>query len=133
MAICEKCGKEFDESEAADEFDEETMYSSVAVSYYAFDRCLCGECAVQEYENGNYYETCECCGKRFNPEDEESDFQNQVSYKVSDADMFEFGILCADCAAEKLFESIEEEKQMLESMGYHNYYEDDEEDELDEE
>lgn len=108
MRTCELCGKEYDQYEASDIF-ESNDDRSVCAFYNQFGRDLCGECAISEYEAGHYYETCENCGKSFYPEDEHSDFQSQVSYKVSDADMYEHGIHCADCAASLLFDAIKEE------------------------
>lgn len=109
MAICEICKKEFDKLTAQDEF-ECGVYSSVSsVSYDQFGRELCGACAIEEYNAGNYYEECERCGKRFYPDSEELSFESQVSHKVSDAMMYEFGILCADCAASALLNSLDDE------------------------
>lgn len=107
MAICEKCQAEFDEWMAEDEFLN-GVDTPFILSYERLGKCLCGSCAIEEYNNGNYYEECECCGKEFHPAEEELDFQAQVSYRVLDADMSEFGILCADCAACKLFESLDD-------------------------
>ena len=109
MAVCEKCGKEFNEWDAECEF-EGGVASSFPVSYDRLERRLCGECAIEEFENGNYYEICECCGKRFNPESDQLSFESQVSHRVSDADMFDEGVYCADCAANKLLDSLNEEE-----------------------
>lgn len=114
MSVCEKCGKTFDKDEAEYEF-ENGVNSSFSVSYYQLGRCLCGECAIEEFENGNYYEICECCGKQFNPESEQFDFERQVSHKVIDADMYEFGMHCADCASTKLLDSLADEDDETES------------------
>ena len=108
MAICEKCGKQFDREEAEWQF-ENGVDSSFSVSYDQLGQCLCGDCAIEEFENGNYYEICECCGKKFNPDSDLFSFEKQVSHKVLDADMYEFGVNCADCAAEKLLESLEDD------------------------
>ena len=111
MTVCEKCGKQFEEWDAETEF-ENGVSSSFPVSYDQLGKCLCGDCAIEEFENGNYYETCECCGKQFNPDSEQFGFSNQVSHKVIDADMYEFGIHCADCAAIKLLDSLEDEEDV---------------------
>lgn len=112
MAICEKCGVEFDEDEVGFEF-QMSVDSAFPVSYDEFGRSLCVDCAVEEFESGNYFDTCECCGKRFNPQDDESEFLRQVSDRFVDADMFTFGLLCADCAANKLYEADEEWKKFM--------------------
>ncbi len=111
MATCEKCGKEFEEWDAENKFYDDCGYSPLPLSYSQFGRALCGDCAVEEFENGNYYETCECCGKQFNPNTEHSDFENQVSHRVLDADMYEHGIYCADCATKKLLDSLSENEE----------------------
>jgi len=120
MAICEKCGVEFDESEASYQFESD-VEASFPVSYECFSRCLCGECAIEEYANGYYYETCEECGKRFFPEEESFSFESQVSHKVMDADMYEHGILCADCAASKLLSEFDDEEDDDDHEGYSVY------------
>lgn len=108
MNICEICGCEYDEELA--EFDFRNginIHHPLPVSYHQFGRCLCGECAVNEYEDGNYFETCESCGKKYFPEDEEDNFQQQVSRRVTGANMYENGIYCADCAAAALFAELD--------------------------
>ena len=109
MEICVQCGRAFEEWEAESDFDNGAD-ASIAVSYSQLHRCLCGKCAIEAYANGDYLETCECCGKEFYPEDEISDFKRQVSHKVADANMYEHGILCADCAAEKLLDELEDDE-----------------------
>lgn len=108
MKRCEKCGKLFDSEEAEFEFDSR-VDASFTVSYYQFNIYLCADCAIEEYENGNYFETCECCGKSFNPEEDKHEFERLVSHKIMFADMYEFGIHCADCAAEKVLEKLDNE------------------------
>ena len=104
--VCEKCGKEFEDWVAEDEFL--SGVDSVGIlSYEQFGRHLCGECAIEEFENGHYYETCERCGKQFNPSSEEFEFERQVSHRILGADMYEFGIYCADCAATEWLNSLE--------------------------
>ena len=49
MPICEKCGVEFDENEAECIFDDNDV-ASFSVDYYRLNRCLCGNCAIEEYE-----------------------------------------------------------------------------------
>ena len=116
MPICEKCGVEFDENEAECIFDDNDV-ASFSVDYYRLNRCLCGNCAIEEYERGNYSEECECCHKKFFPEDEKIKFESLVSNRVTDADMYEHGILCADCAAEKLREEIDDEYDAYDEHG----------------
>lgn len=107
MERCEKCRKKFDRWEAQNEF-ESGIYTPFPVCYDQFGRSLCGACAIEEFNAGNYYEICECCGKRFNPDSEVFSFEAQVSHRVSDAMMYEFGVHCADCAASKLLNSLED-------------------------
>ena len=107
MPKCEKCGIEFDEWEAENEF-QDGVSTSLQVSYAQLGRCLCGACAIEEFENGNYYEICECCGKTFNPCVDELIFYQFISDKITDADMYEFGLHCADCAITKALNSLED-------------------------
>ena len=107
--VCEKCGKEFDEWTAETDF-EEGVNISLSVSYHQLGRCLCGPCAIEEFNNGNYFETCECCGKQFYPCTEQLDFDYQVSKRITDADMYEYGVHCADCAAKKILDSLPDEE-----------------------
>lgn len=107
MNTCERCGIEFDEQEAENEFND-GVEATLEVHYRQFRRCLCGACAIAEYENGNYFETCEYCGKEFNPEEEKSAFDRQVAYKVTVANLYQHGILCADCAAERLLGGLDD-------------------------
>lgn len=118
MIVCDQCGKEFDQDEAEYAF-ESNVDSSIPVSYDRLNRCLCGECAIEAYENGQYFEICECCGKQFFPEDEVLNFEQQVSHKVTDAEMDEYGILCADCAASKVLAEFDD--NFDEHQGYSVY------------
>lgn len=116
MPICEKCGIEFDRNEAEAIFIDYDG-ASFDTDYYKFKHCLCGNCAIEEYENGNYFEKCTCCHKKFFPEDEKIKFESLVSNRVTDADMYEHGILCADCAAEKLLAELEDEYDEADEHG----------------
>lgn len=109
METCARCGKQFDRDEAESEFiSEYSLYS-----YDNFARPLCYECAeeiIEEEEIGEYYETCEKCGKYFDLFTEKMDFSNIVSSFCDDVDLTDMWdeILCAECAAEKLEEEIEQ-------------------------
>ena len=108
MLVCEKCGKRYWEWQAESKFTDEVC-ASLPVSYSQLHMEVCGDCAIEEYESGNYFEECECCGKRFYPETELAIFEGLVSHKVYDADMYSKDIYCAECAAKELLESLEEE------------------------
>lgn len=109
MPKCEKCDKEFDLEEVEWEF-EQNIDANFPVSYERLERMLCIDCAEEEFYNGNYYEYCEICGKKFYPLDDEREFENLVSHKISDADMYDEGIVCAECAAKILLDSLEDDE-----------------------
>lgn len=98
MLICDRCGKEFDEDFAESDFMDGADSSVSSKDYDNIPECLCGECAIEYYNNGEYRETCESCGKVFEPENENSQFELQISNWLTGADMYEFGIYCAECA-----------------------------------
>lgn len=101
MTICEECGKEFNEYDADSQFREETSLTVSSISYEQLGRCLCGECAIAAYANGEYFENCEICGKKFYPEDENERFKRAIDFRNIDADMYvDRRVLCADCALE---------------------------------
>lgn len=101
MAICEECGKEFNEFDVDDLFQENTYKTVSSISYYQLGRCLCEDCAAAAYANGEYFEECDKCGKRFYPEDESERFKKAIDFRIEDAEMYVNGkILCADCALE---------------------------------
>lgn len=98
MVICEVCGIEFDEYEADEQFRDSDEHS-FSVNYDQLGRCLCGECAIAAYANGEYYEECADCGKRFYPEEEYEKFKRAIEFRIIDADMYvNDDPLCADCA-----------------------------------
>lgn len=97
MAICEKCGKDFDKWVTSVAF-ESLNFASLPMRYDRFDRSLCCACAIEEYQNGNYFETCECCEKKFHPENENFVFQSNLMIRKLNFNMYDFGVLCADCA-----------------------------------
>ncbi len=103
MAICECCGKEYDPSEAEDNFDSEAWL----LSYHNIRRSLCGECALEgleTYEEDTYFETCERCGKTFDFIKERSRFDSYFTWYSGTElrDYWEKGILCCDCALEEV-------------------------------
>lgn len=109
MTICEICGKKFNEELVENDFLGIVYAAVYPLNYNAFGRKVCSECAKAEYESGNYYERCEICGKEFYPETERVEFDRLLSDKRIEADMWERGIYCADCAASSLLKYIAEE------------------------
>ena len=110
MAICEYCGIKFDKEEAESYFISE--YGML--SYDNIKKCLCGKCAVEaieDSENGVYYEHCEKCGKEFDLAENESKFAEHYPWYNGTRlrDHWDKKILCADCALELLddLETIE--------------------------
>ena len=110
MPICDMCGKEFDREEVEDSFDYDML------SYSNFRRCLCLECAnsvIEESIDGEYYETCEKCGKTFDLIQEMSKFDDNFS-SANGTDLLDYwqdGIICADCALDKIDEESDYEEE----------------------
>ncbi len=107
MAICDMCGKPFDREEAEFLFSGEYR----TLDYSHFHRCLCGECAIsviEELIDGEYYETCEKCGKTFDLIQEKENFDNHFSWE-NGTDLTDYwddvGILCADCVVDMIEEN----------------------------
>lgn len=103
MSRCEWCGKEYDRDEAERIFSSETF----CLSYSNIRKDLCGECAVEAIENevdGVYFETCEECGKEFDPIEESSEFDSNFGWAngTSLRDYWDDKILCAECALKKV-------------------------------
>lgn len=101
MAICEWCGKEFDEADVESIFEMEFLN----LSYSNVRKCLCAHClmeAMNDEADGIYYETCEKCGKEFDYYEECSRFDSYFGYGngTSLTDYWD-DILCADCAIAK--------------------------------
>ena len=95
MKICEWCGKEFDASEAENEFDIEVGM----LSYQNIRKCLCGSCAVEainDQVDGVYFEHCENCGKRFDYIMDSCEFERTTGMDLTD--FWGTQILCCDCA-----------------------------------
>ncbi len=105
MKKCEKCGKKFDEEEVYSEFPG-SVDSPFPLSYDMFDRDLCLECAIEQYENGNYLDECESCGKRIYPPNEQEEFERLIAHKVYEDRIGRYGILCAECAAERCLQEV---------------------------
>ena len=108
MAICEICGIEFDDFNIEDEFYDAVTASCHPLSYDNFGKTICCDCAVDEYERGNYFEQCTDCGKRFYPEEEYNEFNYEAeSHGIFEADMWEEDVLCAECALKRLEKAVE--------------------------
>lgn len=118
MKTCVRCGKEYDEDLVEYDFvnaDSPITELGITPGYDRLGADLCLECALQAIDNNEYTEICECCGKIFNPLEEASKFDDLVSWKVIDADFFDgSNIYCAECAANKLLETIDEEEMNME-------------------
>ncbi len=108
VEFCEICGKEFNGASVENDFHGIVISTVFPLRYSAFGRKLCPECAKSEYENGNYYEVCEVCGKTFYPETERVEFDRLLSIKRIEADIWEWGIHCTGCAESILLKYISE-------------------------
>ena len=109
MEKCEKCGKDFDKWETSVAF-ESINFASLPARYDRFGRSLCFACAIEEYQDGNYFEICECCEKQFHPETELLSFEKNLLIKKLHFNMYDFGILCADCAKKLVLNGKEYER-----------------------
>ncbi len=99
MKKCEWCGKEFEISDAEDDFDREIGF----FNYRNIKKCLCGSCAIDvfnEQVDGVYFETCELCGKEFDYILDSHEFENATDTYLTD--LWDSQILCCDCALSKL-------------------------------
>lgn len=95
--ICDYCGKEFDEQDARDDFVMATLKN-----YDYLTKVLCAECAIEainDMDDGIYFEVCDKCGSQFNPFADELELQRQTGDDGAEIDMF--GNLCLDCALDE--------------------------------
>lgn len=101
MAVCEYCGKRFNPSDAAEEYEWDFDDSSF-FPYENIKKTLCAKRAAQaieDHDDGVYYETCEECGKTFDYFDAASHFDSLVD-GISILDAGNGSILCFECAME---------------------------------
>lgn len=101
MAICENCKKYYEPDHAAYIFERELS----DLSYSNLEKDLCGDCAIEaieDQEDGVYFETCEKCGHKFDliPEQLLFDSHFDEANGTSLRDYWDEGPLCADCAIE---------------------------------
>ena len=112
MAKCKICGKRFDKEEAEERF----CIEFPIYDYNNFNTTLCGDCAIEvieDLEDGYYYETCECCGKKFDLITEASAFETTHDGTTLIDWWDEFGIVCYDCADDKVDEYFREREAEL--------------------
>lgn len=96
--ICDCCGKEFDVQDARDVFQMETLKN-----YDFLTKTLCAECAIEAIEDmddGIYYEVCENCGSRFDSFADEIELRRQTGDSGAEIDMFG-KYLCFNCALDE--------------------------------
>lgn len=100
MAKCCMCGSKYNPEEARDIFEDEYGLHD----YGNFIRPLCGDCAKSVFSDlidGYYKETCECCGKEYDPFIENSKF----GMHVDGIDLEDVSLtICCDCALDRLDE-----------------------------
>ncbi len=108
--ICDNCGKEFNEEQAREEFEFETVKN-----YDFLTRNLCAKCAIDVFESeidGEYEEECYQCGKKFDPFEDKCEFFSIQSY-IEDRLITTYeeesdnGTLCLECVEKKLEDEIE--------------------------
>ncbi len=111
MPTCKKCGIQYKQHEAEYKFEDVAEFS-VPVSYKQLGKEFCGDCAIEEYRKGNYFETCATCQKSFYPEKEILVYKKEISQRHLDTDEVEFtgmyrhGPHCSKCAITHLLKEI---------------------------
>lgn len=98
MSVCEYCGQEFEEDEA-----ELTFESECPKSYRQLTKTLCADCAIEAIENeenGVYYEICDNCGTQYDPFELESELMCASTDDDVTSDMFD-ECLCFNCFMDK--------------------------------
>lgn len=102
MPVCTWCGKKYDPSE-----EEEYVYDTWNMLHYDYRTMrinLCGSCAneaVEQQADGVFVNTCERCGREFDPMTENMEFANYVD-GISLTDTWDSQVLCAACARDNL-------------------------------
>lgn len=99
MLICEQCNCGFDEIDAERQF---SIY--FAKPYENLVRKLCFECAADVMNgewDGEYFETCDCCGKRFDYFIDMAFFE-EINDDIAFEDSWGMGIKCAQCGLESV-------------------------------
>lgn len=102
MRKCEFCGEEFDVIDTQNAFDYITE-----LSYLKVKPDLCFSCAVEAVDfkmKGVYFETCDCCGKKFDRFEDEERFENAEA-TFEDKTLEDYWrplTLCCDCVLEKI-------------------------------
>ena len=97
MAICENCGTEYDEIEANDEFNNIYRMDNDNIIQDMFGQDLCFECASFEIESQGNFEKCDNCGKRFDVDEAERDFECEYGTSLNRFGHFNER-LCFECA-----------------------------------
>ena len=95
--ICQRCGNSFDADDAWSDFSAECFM----LNYDNISERLCAECAIkaiEDEENDIYFETCECCGRRFDFIEENCHFTLEHGIDLRDIWQRDGRILCKDCA-----------------------------------
>lgn len=95
---CDYCGKEFDEQDAREVFEIETLKNNDYLT-----KSLCAECAIEAINNMNdgvYYEVCENCGSSFDPFADELELRRQTGDDGVEIDMFG-KYLCLNCSLDE--------------------------------
>lgn len=107
MPICARCGKKFNYDDERDAFCEESL-----LNFETMKLSLCSKCALQaieDQEDGIFTETCEKCGKTFDPVEDEGEFYSHLrDDPFADYHMYGY-CLCAECAFYAYTDSSESE------------------------
>ena len=96
--ICDCCGKEFDEKRCIRCFSDGDL-----INYDFLTKCLCAECAIEaidDEDDGIYYEVCDNCGSRFDPFAAELELQRRTGDYGVEIDMYG-KYLCHNCALDE--------------------------------
>lgn len=97
MAICENCGMEYDVSEANDKYNSIYRMDNDNIIQEMFGQNLCFDCASSEIESQSTFKDCDNCGKRFDVNEDELEFEAEYGTSINSNGHFnEF--LCYECA-----------------------------------
>lgn len=115
--ICDYCGNEFDEEDARDVFEMETLKT-----YDYLTKNLCAECAIEaidDMDNGIYYEVCENCGSQFDPFEDELELQRRTGNDGAEINMFG-KYLCLDCSLDEYMNRNDDEVDESERLSVYD-------------
>lgn len=123
MEKCKRCDHYYDPNDIDSEYLFEDKVDRPGISYDDYSHCLCVDCAISaamNEERGFATRICPGCNKEYDFFEESDELPSVI--QADDADLADYGGLCANCILKK----FEEEERLYGSDTYDD--EDDEED-----